>query len=422
MAWGVMDESIKAPIHLPEGVASAQAATHEIAWRTSPPRAHPELVVPELAPVKDKPQPESYITLPTAVVASGAKSGEILGRQDDLTVCSLGLQTDVVNGGFKKDLTTAFETLPITQLPTLFGNAVTYGTATEGGPKWEYLRSHYQLYKRTALAASGVPKVTYTAGVKELRPGSGLDKSPAAERLLPVIAKLQIMFSIVTHFSHITDRVNFFNSKGNPAGNTLYGCPHLVYDPVVTLYNPYDVAIELPKLRVRIWDPPVVFGFKKNSAWLRDEFASPSGYQGLSRFQIRRDANARRSFTLLLSEKTGTAKTSPPGKQIRLEPGEVKVFSPWIEDKWNWKMETGGGDYSPRAFFDWRAESDFGNRDNRTGNTYGVESVPGWEAMAGLQTDHLSYATRPIATRYERNPPSTERYLQRLCQAGPHGY
>lgn len=406
MAWAVMDESLKAPAHLPEGVASTIAATNEIAWRTAPPRAHPELLVPELAPSATV-SPERMFTLPTAVLATGAKSEEILGRQNDLTVNSVGLATDVVNGGIKKDLTTAFENTGF-NFASAFGSTLTYGTATEGGPKWDYLRSHYQLYKKTSGASAGTPMVNYAAGATELRPKrDGLDRSPATERLLPVIAKLQIMFSIVTHYNHIGDRVNFYNTKGVPAGNTNYGCPHLVYDPVLTLYNPYDVAIQLPKLRVRLWDPPVVFGFKKNNVWLRDEFANPSGsgFQGLAQFQIANEKNpsARRYFTMYLTERTSSAVTGSPGKLIRLEPGEVKVFSPWVESNWNWAMETAGG-YTVRAFFDWNAGNDFGNQDKRPGfeSTFGIQSVPGWDQRAGLQTDHLSYANgRPPASLYD---------------------
>lgn len=409
MAWGVMDESLKAPIHLPEGTASPNPATNELAWRTAPPRSKPEIVVSKLAPSATL-KPENLYTLPTAVVATESDSEEILGRQGDFTTASLGLQTDVVRGGFKKDLTTAFESSA--NLGNLFGNAMVYGTANEGGLKWDFLRSHYQLYKKTTAATTGQPKVAYRPGDRELRPASsGLDRSPAMERLLPVVAKLQLMFSIVTHVSHVPDRVQFFNQYG-PGGNNNYGCPHLVYDPVVTLYNPYDVAIELPKLRVRIWDPPVLFGFKKNGNWLRDEFAASSGngFQGLARFQIANERNpsARRYFTLLLTEKTSTTPTAPPGKTITMQPGEVKVFAPWVENNWTWGFETtsSGDSYKPRVFFDWNAANNFGNVDGRSTapaalRAFGVQGVPGWDPRAGLQTDHLSYTTRPQATRYD---------------------
>ena len=404
MAYAVMDESLKASINLPAPPQSPDIG-QAVASRIAPYRTKPEVLIPGLAPTANL-QPERLLSLDTAALAVGDTNAAVLTRQDALTTHSLGLLTDEVKGGFKLDLTTAFEsTDPVADF---FGSTLAYGSATDGGASWDYFRNHYQLYRRTTGGATGSPKFTWMT--RDMKPArSGFDRSPVAERLLPVISKLQVMFSIVTHPSHIADRINFFNTRAVPPGNNNYGCPHLVYDPVVTLYNPYDVAIEIPKLRLRIWDPPVVFGFKKNNAWLRDEFAAANGrgFQGLARFQIANEGNpnARRSFTLLLTEKTSTNSTGVPGRSIRMNPGEVKVFSPWVESTWTWGLETAGG-YTVRAFFDWNAGNDFGNVDGRTTvqsnlKSLGIQAVPGWDPRAGLQTDHLSYAARPAATRYD---------------------
>jgi hypothetical protein len=391
-AWAVTDESQKAPIHLAEPATGTVA--EQLARRTAPPRARPEAILPSLAPGQLG-DPAKIVSLATTVAAAGKEAGaRILSHQADVTPHSVGLLADVAAGGLKTDLTTLFESTRIS--PNVNGQATVYSTAADGAPRWDYLRSHYQWNRRVTLAGSGQPTLRLTA--TDLRPGnSGITPAPAAERLLPVIAKLQIMFSAVTHRNHIADRIEFFNTRGNPQGNHNYGCPHLAYDPVVTLYNPYDVALELDKLRIRIWDPPVVFGFKKNQAWLRDEFAS-GDFHSLARFQIanEKNPNARRYFSLLLRELNGTT----PGKRIRLEPGEVKVFSPWVEPNWTWGLETKDG-YNVRSFFDWNAGNDFGNQDGRTKNAMGIETVPGWDPRAGLQTDHLSYASRPQSTRYD---------------------
>jgi hypothetical protein len=395
-AWGIMDESQKAPIQLEDKETTSDG--ERLARRTAPGRARPETMLASLSP-ESLGDPAKIVSLHTTVVAAGGESGRrILSYQGDVTPHSVGLLTDVSQGGFKTDLTTLFESTSAS--PNANGLATVYNspqfTANDGAPRWEYLRSHYQLNRRVTSTVSGQPVMALSP--TDLRPGnSGVTASPATERLLPVIAKLQIMFSAVTHHNHIGDRINFFNNHGVPKGNQNYGCPHLAYDPVITLYNPYDVALDLQKLRIRIWDPPVVFGFKKNNAWLRDEFAS-GNFHGLARFQIanERNSNARRYFTLFLREMNG----SVPGRKIRLEPGEVKVFSPWVEPNWTWGLETAGG-YNVRSFFDWNAGLDFGNRDGRTGQTMGIETVPGWDPRAGLQTDHLSYSSRPQSTRYD---------------------
>lgn len=391
-AYAVMDESLKASIDLPE--IDTDGTGEEIASRLSPSRAKPELLVDALDPdaIGD---PRRLLSLPTAVLAAGKdKSGDILGRQHELSTQSVSLLTDVVDGGFKKDLTTGFESR--VKLENVFGRETVYFTEDDGAPMWDYLRDHYQHYQNTSDADGGAPKIVL--GRRDLRGGrKGLDSAPDTERLMPVIAKLQIVFSIVSHYPHIGDRVNFYNTKGVPRGNENYACPHLAYDPVVTLYNPYDVALELDQLRIRIWDPPVLFGFKKNGEWLRPEHAS-GDLHGLARFQINNEKNpdARKFFTLLLREMG----SSDPGKEIVLNPGEVKVFSPWVEEDWDWALETRGG-YNVRAFFDFDSGKDFGNRDGRTSNPFGVETVPGWDPRAGLQTDHLAYHNdRPTSTRY----------------------
>ena len=213
-----------------------------------------------------------------------------------------------------------------------------------------------------------------------------------------VISKVQLVYSVVTHHSSISDRVNFFNVKGSPAGNANYAVPFLVCDPIVTLYNPSNTVATRSKVRVSIEDPPVGFKFKKNGDYVRPEFAAGE-FQGMARFQIANENNptARKSFTLLLRDRNGSG---IPGASIILQPGESKEFAAWVESNWTWGLETSGG-YTPRCFHDWNTTSDFTNRDGRTQNAFGVEFIPGWNPMAGFQMEHLSHSTRPVATRYD---------------------
>lgn len=397
-AWAVMDESQKAPIQLPE--VEPRNDGERIARRIAPARDYPEAILPSLS-TDSLGDPGKLVSLESAVVAVGKNDGEeILGYQGDVTPYSVGLLSNVIDGGLKTDLTTVFESNTSSNpngLPTV------YFTTNDGAPRWDYLRNHYQYHRQMSFSDNGTP----TMRLRPERPaGNGLTVSPNTERLMPVIAKLQVMFSVVSHYNHLQDRKTFYDTYGSPKGNEQYAAPHLVYDPVVTIYNPYDVALDLQNMRIRIWDPPVVFRFRKNANWLRPEFASGE-FHGLARFQIanERNANARRYFTLSLSGGEGNT----PGGNIKLAPGEVKVFSPYVEEEWNWALETNGG-YSVRCFFDWNAGNDFGNKDGRTKNQYGIDSVPGWDPRAGLQTDHLAYGSRPRDTRYNFELPQTPPY------------
>ncbi|MCW1884636.1 hypothetical protein OKA04_07820 [Luteolibacter flavescens] len=232
----------------------------------------------------------------------------------------------------------------------------------------------------------------------------GLSTPAIAQTRHPVISRVEIMFSVVSHYSHISDRVNFYNSHGVPRGNTNYAVPHLVYDPIVTLYNPYNTPLTMTRSRIKIWDPPIGFAFKKNDAHLRDDFAEDK-FHGLARFQIQgeSDPTARKTFTLSLSEQRSTGQ---PGGNITLQPGESRTFYPWVETNWTWGQETAGG-LTYRSFFDWSRDSDFTNRDPRTGNLFGTETISrGYfnypDFRAGFQTDGLSLASgRPQASRYD---------------------
>ncbi|MBK1881080.1 hypothetical protein JIN85_01565 [Luteolibacter pohnpeiensis] len=402
-AWAVIDESQKAPINLPDTEATTDG--EKVARRISPERAYPEGIISNLNPDQIG-DPLKLVTLQTAALAAANQGKLLQTHETDLTPYSVGLLTDVVSGGFKTDLTQLFES--DSDLTSVFGRETPYFQPENGAPTWDYLRNHYQLYRRTNQSAVGTPEITLTKN--DLTPSTvGLITAPSQERLLPIISKLQIMFSMVAHNARIQDRVNVYNSKPTrpyPKGNAQYVVPMLTYDPVVTLYNPYDVALELDNLRVRISDPPILFGFQKNGVWLRNEFsATPlgSGFQHLARFQIATQdtPTARRYFTLILGG--GTADQF--GGSIRLEPGELKVFSPRVESNWTWGFETDAGDhYNGRTFFDWDAGKKFGNEDGRGGAkaAYGVESVPGWDPRAGFQVDHLSYGggKRPAGTLY----------------------
>lgn len=222
--------------------------------------------------------------------------------------------------------------------------------------------------------------------------------APPADYRAPVIAKVQIVFSMVSHHHHISDRVNFLNTHGVPRGSTNFAVPMLVYEPLVTLYNPYPERLVVQDgVRIRIWDPPVGFRFKKNDAWLRPAFADGE-FQGLSYFYVRHqdDGAGRKTFTLHLTD--GTA--SRAGRDVILEPGASATYAMRIESNWTWGYET-ASPYAPRSVFDWNWESDFTNIDNRTTNAGGVEAIPGWDVRAGFRTDHLSLAgARPPDTVY----------------------
>ncbi|MEO5716760.1 MAG: hypothetical protein ABIT37_24995 [Luteolibacter sp.] len=400
LAWMVSDNSTKAPLNIKTN--NSVTLAENVANRTAATGPRPDVLNSTFQKISE---PSRVITMQTAVLAVPVDSQasikkEINGRTQALTASSLGLLTNPVTGGLKTDLTPLME--GTTNLTAALGSALPYFSSADGGPSWNFLRTHYQLYKRVKNQAGGSPRFSLTAS--DMTTNTGMQPTPAKEVLLPVIAKLQIIFSLVSHYSHISDRVQAFNTKAVPLGNTLHAVPHLVYDPVITLYNPYDVELDLTQLRIRVSDPPVGFQFQKHdmvagtNPWFRSEFATGE-FHGLARFQRLNEHNtsARKFFTLYLRNKTVSG---TPGGNMVLLPGEVKVFSPWVEKNWTWGLETSGG-YTPRAFFDYDSTRTLGSQDLRTNNLRGVETIPGVDFRAGLQTDHLSYENgRPADSKY----------------------
>lgn len=414
--WAVFDESTKASIDLGDPTGT-QTAGLEIASRTVPNRMHADVLDSvKLASLKS---PKNLISLETATVPAGAgSSSEFRRRFHDFTTATTGLLTDTANGGLKTDLTPLFEapTLPAGAFvaPTTISPYPSSFNTAWGAPRWSFIRDHYRKYKTVTSASAGESTYSLLASTaKDLRinngginPGDqpGLSPSPDTERLLPVIAKFQLVFSLVCHTQHINSgndkRIDWWNQNA-PGGNAAYAAVHLAYDPVFTLYNPYDVTLNMAKMRIRVWDPPVGFRFTKidNQNKTKSFFRTGGEFLGLARFQADNQTRpeARKCFTLLLTDGTSEA----AGGTLRLKPGEVKVFSPRVQKNWTWGWET-SDQYNPKAFFDFGAGNQFANIDFRTKNKFGVETVPGWEPRAGLQTDHLATNNpRDDASKYQ---------------------
>jgi len=408
-SWAVFDESVKAPIHLPDPSGTPGVGA-EIAGRNAPARVRADVLDQALAGALK--QPLNMISLDTGMIPDkGASRNEFRKRFHDFTTDSVGLLTDTAKGGLKTDLTSLFEpeAFPSTGFvaPTAVSPYQDSFGAASGSPSWKYLQNHYRKYKNVTSADGGTYNLaSQQAKTTDLRVNpNGIKDSPDAERLLPVIAKFQMVFSLVAHSAfNVEDRREFLNTSGDPKGYINYGSPDLVYDPVITLYNPYDVSLNLSKVRIRIWDPPVGLRFRKidNKSGSDVYFRSGGEFLGLGRFQITSEntTNARKAFTLVLADGDSQGLSN----QLVLKPGEIRVFSPRVESNWSWGYETAGGASRTNAvFFDWDRSLNFGNTDFRKNSkygTFGVECAPGWDFRAGLQTDHLSSTTRDTSTLY----------------------
>lgn len=147
---------------------------------------------------------------------------------------------------------------------------------------------------------------------------------------------------------------------------------HLVYSPIVTLHNPYNVPLRFTNLRVEFVNVPFGFQVFRNGVAMTTEPVSFSTMYGNS---IAGGWSKR--FGLTLSD--------------TMLPGEVKVYSPNISPNQTWRAEV----QSPsdqKQFWDWGNRN---NEDDRAGggtstDTSRAVGIAGWNGPnVGYDADML---------------------------------
>lgn len=252
-------------------------------------------------------------------VADAGFDPELRARFHDLTVDSVGLPTNVRHGGLKKDLNLLLE---LDDLPAEFGS---YSAAQSGGgivpirahtghlprptypqnlnfSSWYKLHQYYQLYRgggeETAADCHPVPYH-----------GAGLWGSPEQPHInfnwhrenldyfgigrTPIITRLMLVFS--------TRRV-----KSSDGESYDY---KLGVNPVVVVWNPYNVTLHSPRLWIRITP-----GSLEYKAYIDDQ-------KKVDWTKLRR---SKGPFELNVYPMEGPHQHTTP---IVLKPGETRIYS-----------------------------------------------------------------------------------------------
>jgi hypothetical protein len=144
---------------------------------------------------------------------------------------------------------------------------------------------------------------------------------------------------------------------------------HLLYTPIVTLYNPYNVAIEMNSMRLEFIGVPFAMQVFRNDVPLS---------KGLVPFESMTDDNQdsqqSKTFGMNLKTKVGGKVGGPT---FRMLPGEVILFSPYIEP-----TRTYAADLVNRTFWDIQLS---------TGITNNIDAIPGWRGFGiGYDCDWLA--------------------------------
>lgn len=289
------------------------------------------------------------------------KGGVAAPERGDFTAQGFGLITDVVKGGLKADLSLGFEmsdsdfksdtwgsfknpfraaTVPQLVTPSsykgqrpLFRPLNTSGSVhvdlsfnpastsfefpAAAVPTFDTLRSFYRtpyhLYSTTdgpTVFERGMDHVALKPAPTGSTPSPGL--SPPAQ-------------VTQTSFRPVLDRVLYLLSVGVGGDKEV----RLVMTPIVTLWNPYNVALEIEGSVVYPWmDVPFSanWTFKKNNVAEAERGVGLSQIMGSQFISVGHGRTVNPYFyASITSDGSGTASA---GKSIRFRPGEVRVFAP----------------------------------------------------------------------------------------------
>ncbi|MDQ8188945.1 pilus assembly PilX family protein [Roseibacillus persicicus] len=386
-AWTVLSEDTKARIDLIRDEARPNDGEHLASSLTFPERFHRDALELQGYNPSDEKEWARLISSRTLDAAADVGGDNSISQKHffDFTTYSRGVLSDVRKGGLKRDLTTILE-------ERLLDGERVYSETTDpigvADPHWSYLSDYYNQYL-SFQGGGSVQPIDVTRNITEPRYDAN-DSSPEQLTLKPVIAKMQIVFSMVTHPLNLKDRHNlapkYATADRRYAGRHLR--PWLVFEPIVTLWNPYSVPIEFESLSIGLDKIPVAFRFGKGEGGEEYDFRvvergggrSSRSYWPLSHFVHgggKNDAISNFSFNI----RGGNMAEGMNRDPIVLQPGENKIFSSFVKEGQNWGSVM--DDFSIVG-------SDTVGAGNQRSLIKDVDLVEGWNTVGGFRFDHLS--------------------------------
>ncbi|NNM30605.1 MAG: hypothetical protein HKO57_13880, partial [Akkermansiaceae bacterium] len=443
VAWMTMDEGVKARFDLPEVVPTADE--EERARLRAPER----VVAEALEGFADFPpgdrQAARVASFNQGALASSDRA--IYARRfHDITPWSEGLATNAVQGGLKGDLTLAFEREELP--PSLDGRHVYSNEPdaplAEADPYFSALADYYRLYRRD----DGKMTVSVPRSHQPSQGTSGPTAQPnlAAVQgalIAPVVTRVNVVFSLVGREAHGQWAGTIPSRSRDPKRKYMV---YLIYTPVVTIYNPYTVPLEVDALKVTFEYLPLAFQFFRNG---RPQTQRPGL---LSQFHVssQNDTGWEDKFSAILTGRTRGSRTTP----VTLKPGEARVFgvnhppgTRWgsmVNYLWRNDLDRSktlnmvtreGWDYNSGFIVDWLAPRGAGSApDNVNLGVFGVRGTDKIDVAFTLQSP--TYRGGPVDSfgvtveaRVNRRPTKIANYryrygslgrLERAMEGGAH--
>ena len=323
----------------------------------------------------------------------------------DVTTYSTGLFTDVTTGGLKEDFQLLCENA---SLPAPYSGKGVYESrlgisksSATSDPRWESLHEFARLYSQTTtlLNTGNVPVLKATAPKNwSAATDKGKDEQPVVLPapppgvvLMPTIAKVQVVMTMLAR-----DLYQGYSSGTVPVPETapqLHGpwgdqfkgtkydyMLHMLYTPVVTLHNPYNVALQFTSLKVDFINVPFALKVYRNGIAQTTDFVPLD-----QMFMIgAEDGRNSKQFGMTMKTKSSSVVPNNSAATFTLLPGEVKLFSPYLDPNRRWIDEHNG---SSRIFFDYDGGS--------TDRTFLMDGLSGWRGQ-GIGFDLDWFCAKPF--------------------------
>lgn len=304
------------------------------------------------------------------------KASAVKQFRNDVTTSSLGVISDVRHGGLRQDLSSMFEmttstntiTLPteFTSKPRLYQSTHNVGGNAVSDPYWSTLCGYYNTFRDITTPESAP---TYYKFPPE---STTISSTPPAPRKFfpgPVIAKVEALFSFVMRDSH----AHWVGTLKGIDPKLLY-MGHLVYTPVITLHNPYNVNLSFDNMEVTIRNIPVAFNFYVNDK------PQNSGLTALNELFV--SAKGEKSFYMKIANWTSPTATATSGP-IVMKPGQTLICGPYLDPAASFSDNKG------TPFFDW--QNNLTGVDNQGNLGAAINAKPGYtNACVGYDVDWLT--------------------------------
>ena len=303
--------------------------------------------------------------------------------RNDVTPYSLGVMTDVRNGGLKQDLSSIFEmsTASSVSLPLAFtGTAanpkklyqsILGSSSAPSDPAWISLAGYYNTF-RNIINSETAPQFSQ-APREDIPVASNI---PAGYYPGPVIAKVETLFTYVTRDAH----GNWITDLKSTDPNLKY-MGHIMFTPLVTLHNPYNVSISFNQLEVVFRNLPVAFQVFVNSK------KQNSALVPICEMFVDVDKRGEKSFALNIGN-WASPTAGAPASDIVMEPGRTLICGPYLAT--GTSFSNGGG-----VFFDYQnrltgVQAGVGNTDSVPVITP-VKATPGFKGRCiGYDLDWIA--------------------------------